>query len=37
VTLLGTLPSPRHRASAEQDVWHLAGVLAVRNEITIGG
>ena len=36
VTLLGTLPSPRHRASAEQDVWHVPGVLAVRNEITIG-
>lgn len=36
VTLLGTLPSPRHRASAEQDVWHLPGVLSVHNEITIG-
>lgn len=35
VTLLGALPSRRHRASAEQDVWHLAGVLAVRNEITV--
>lgn len=37
VILLGTLPSSRHRSSAEQDVWHLPGVLAVRNEITIGG
>ncbi len=36
VTLLGTLPSLRHRSSAEQDVWHLPGVLAVRNEITVG-
>jgi len=37
VTLHGLLPTPRHRASAEQDVWHLPGVLAVRNEITLGG
>lgn len=36
VTLLGVLPSPRHRASAEQDVWHVSGVLTVRNEITLG-
>lgn len=36
VTLLGNLPSPRHRASVEQDVWHVPGVLAVRNEIIIG-
>ncbi|HEX8995328.1 MAG TPA: BON domain-containing protein [Ktedonobacterales bacterium] len=36
VTLLGSLPTPRHKASAEQDVWHLPGVLAVRNEITTG-
>lgn len=36
VTLLGVLPSRRHRASAEQDVWHLPGVIAVRNEITLG-
>lgn len=36
VTLLGTLPSPRHRASAEQDVWHVPGVLSVRNEIAVG-
>lgn len=35
VTLLGSLPSPRHRASAEQDVWHVPGVLAVHNEIVI--
>jgi hypothetical protein len=34
VTLLGTLPSARHRLSAEQDVWHVPGVLAVHNEIT---
>lgn len=36
VTLRGVLPSPRHRASAEQDVWHVPGVLAVHNEITLG-
>jgi BON domain len=36
VTLRGVLPSPRHRASAEQDVWHVPGVLAVHNEITVG-
>jgi BON domain-containing protein len=36
VTLRGVLPSPRHRASAEQDVWHVPGVLAVHNEIAIG-
>ena len=35
VTLLGTLPSIRHRASAEQDIWHVAGVFAVHNEVTI--
>ncbi len=34
VTLLGVLPSARHRLSAEQDVWHVSGVLAVHNEIT---
>ncbi len=37
VGLLGTLPSARHRASAEQDVWHVPGVFAVRNEISIAG
>lgn len=36
VTLRGPLPSPRHRASAEQDVWHVPGVFSVRNELTIG-
>jgi osmotically-inducible protein OsmY len=36
VTLLGSLPTPRHRASAEQDIWHLPGVIAVRNEVVIG-
>jgi hypothetical protein len=34
VTLLGALPTTRHRLSAEQDVWHVPGVLAVHNEIT---
>jgi hypothetical protein len=36
VTLRGLLPTPRHRASAEQDVWHVPGVFAVHNEIAIG-
>ncbi|HLY30687.1 MAG TPA: BON domain-containing protein, partial [Ktedonobacterales bacterium] len=36
VTLLGTLPSPRHRASAEQEAWHIPGVFTLHNEITIG-
>ncbi len=36
VTLLGDLPTRRHRASAEQDVWHLPGVFAVRNEVVVG-
>lgn len=35
VTLRGALPSPRHRASAEQDVWHVPGVFAVHNEIVV--
>jgi hypothetical protein len=37
VTLLGALPSARHRLSAEQDVWHVPGVLGVHNEITTEG
>jgi hypothetical protein len=37
VTLSGSLPSVRHRASAEQDVWHIPGVFALRNEILVGG
>jgi osmotically-inducible protein OsmY len=37
VTLGGTLPSPRHRATAEQDAWHVAGVLAVHNLIRVEG
>jgi hypothetical protein len=35
VTLRGTLPAARLRASAEQDVWHVPGVLALNNEIEI--
>jgi len=37
VTLLGAVPSRRHRASAEQDAWHVSGVFAVRNELTAEG
>lgn len=36
VTLRGWLSTPRHRASAEQDVWHVPGVFAVHNEIAVG-
>lgn len=35
VTLRGAVPTPRHRASAEQDVWHVPGVFAVRNELEV--
>ncbi len=35
VTLLGSLPTSRHRLSAEQDIWHVPGVLAVHNEVTV--
>lgn len=35
VTLQGQLPSPRHRASAEQDIWHVPGIFALRNEVHI--
>jgi hypothetical protein len=37
VTLLGSVPSARHRLSAEQDVWHIPGVLAVHNELIARG
>lgn len=36
VTLRGNLPSARHRASAEQDAWHVPGVFALHNEIQVG-
>lgn len=35
VTLFGSLPSARQRATAEQDVWHVLGVLGVRNRIIV--
>ncbi len=37
VTVRGSLPTPRHRASAEQDIWHVPGVFALHNEVTIDG
>ena len=37
VTLLGSLPTPRHRASAEQDIWHVPGVFALHDEVTVDG
>ncbi|HEX9070180.1 MAG TPA: BON domain-containing protein [Ktedonobacterales bacterium] len=35
VTLTGTVPTARHRASIEQDVWHIPGVFTVRNELRV--
>lgn len=35
VTISGKLPTPRHRASAEQDIWHVAGVFAVHNNLIV--
>ncbi len=35
VTLEGIVPSPRHRASAEQDAWHVPGVFAMRNRLEV--
>lgn len=35
VTLQGQLPSPRHRASAEQDIWHVPGIFALRDDVRI--
>lgn len=37
VVVRGTLPSARHRASAEQDIWHVPGVFALHDEIEIAG
>lgn len=36
VILRGSIPSVRQRLAAEQDVWHVPGVLAVRDELLIG-
>jgi osmotically-inducible protein OsmY len=36
-TLLGAVPSPRHKATAEQDAWHVPGVFAVSNELIVQG
>jgi hypothetical protein len=33
VLLRGAVPTARHKASIEQDVWHVAGVNEVRNEL----
>ena len=35
VRIWGSLPTPRHRASAEQDIWHVPGVFALHNQITV--
>jgi hypothetical protein len=34
VLLRGEAPTPRHKASIEQDIWHVPGVNEVRNELT---
>lgn len=34
VRLQGETPTARHKASIEQDVWHVPGVNGVRNELT---
>lgn len=36
VTLRGVVPSPRHKATAEQDVWHVPGVFSVVNSLRVG-
>ena len=35
VRLSGSLPSIRHRASAEQDVWHVPGVYTVHDDTAV--
>jgi hypothetical protein len=35
VRIWGRLPTPRHRASAEQDIWHVPGVFALHNQIAV--
>ena len=37
VVLEGSVPSPRHKASIEQDVWHVPGVFALHNELHVTG
>jgi BON domain len=36
VRLLGSLPTARHRASADQDIWHIPGVFALDDETVVG-
>jgi hypothetical protein len=36
VTLRGTVPSPRHKLTVEQDVWHVPGVFDVVNNLRVG-
>jgi len=36
VTLRGTVPSPRHKLTVEQDVWHVPGVFSVTNNLRVG-
>lgn len=37
VTLVGTVPERRHKASAESDVWHVTGVVSVVNDLRVTG
>ncbi len=36
VTLRGDVPSPRHKLTVEQDVWHVPGVFSVTNHLRVG-
>jgi hypothetical protein len=35
VTIAGRVPSARHRASIEQDIWHVPGIFALHDELRI--
>ncbi len=35
VTVRGTVPTPRHRASLGQDIWHVPGVIALHDELRV--
>ncbi len=36
VSLRGTVPSPRHKLTVEQDIWHVPGVFSVSNNLRVG-
>lgn len=37
VTIEGRVPSARHRASIEQDIWHVPGIYALHDELRVTG